>query len=131
MCIFCDIAAGKIPSHTVYEDEKVLAFLDVNPTSVGHTLVIPKRHFSSFLDCDPEDLSHLFCVAQTLANILEEKLGCDGINILTNVHEAAGQSVEHFHVHLIPRYKDDDHLTLSFGDIGPVDLEEITQKIKA
>ena len=129
MCIFCDIVSGKIPNYTVYEDDKVLAFLDVNPTSKGHTLVVPKAHCSSFLDCETEDLNHCMQVAQQLANQIKEKLNCDGINILTNIGQAAGQSVMHFHIHIIPRYENDDHLTLQFNSIGEVDLESICKQI--
>ena len=100
MCIFCMIAKGEIPSNKIYEDESVIAFLDINPTSYGHTLVVPKEHCDSFLDCPDETRNHVFEVASKLANKLEQTLHCDGINILCNVHEAAGQSVNHFLVHL-------------------------------
>lgn len=130
MCIFCDIVAGKIPNYTVYEDETVLAFFDVNPTSYGHCLVVPKEHCDSFLDCPDAVRNHVFEVAQKIANNLEEKLHCDGFNILSNVHEAAGQSVHHFHVHIIPRYTNDDHVTLEFGKIPEVDFKELLEKIK-
>lgn len=129
MCIFCDIAQGNIPGYTVYEDDQVIAFLDVNPTSYGHTLVVPKEHCTSFLDCPKDLLGHCMNVAQDLANRLEKNLQCDGINVLSNIHEAAGQSVEHFHIHLIPRYKDNDEVTLAFGSIGEVDLQEVRDKI--
>ena len=98
MCIFCMIANGEIPSNKIYEDESVIAFLDINPTSYGHTLVVPKEHCDSFLDCPDETRNHVFEVASKLANKLEQTLHCDGINILSNVHEAAGQSVNHFHI---------------------------------
>lgn len=130
MCIFCSIVNGDIPSNKIYEDDMVIAFLDINPTSYGHTLVVPKKHCDSFLDCEEEVRDHVFKVAQQLANTLEEKLHCDGINILSNIHEAAGQSVSHFHVHLIPRYKDDDHVTIEFHEIDKPDFDELMQKLK-
>lgn len=130
MCIFCSIVNGEIPSNKIYEDDMVIAFLDINPTSYGHTLVVPKKHCDSFLDCEEEVRNHVFKVAQQLANTLEEKLHCDGINILSNIHEAAGQSVSHFHVHLIPRYKDDDHVTIEFHEIDKPDFNELMQKLK-
>lgn len=130
MCIFCDIANGKIPSNTIYEDDTVICFFDVNPTSYGHCLVVPKQHCDSFLDCPADTRNHVFEVAQKIANQLEKTLHCDGINVLTNIHEAAGQSVHHFHVHLIPRYVDDDHLTLEFNSIGEVDFKELLEKVK-
>lgn len=130
MCIFCSIVNGDIPSNKIYEDDMVIAFLDINPTSYGHTLVVPKKHCDSFLDCEEEVRDHVFKVAQQLANTLEEKLHCDGINILSNIHEAAGQSVSHFHVHLIPRYKDDDNVTIEFHEIDKPDFDELMQKLK-
>ena len=130
MCIFCSIAKGDIPSHKLYEDDSVIVFLDVNPTSYGHCLVVPKEHCSSFLDCPAAVRDHVFEVAQMIANKLETNLKCDGINLLSNMHEAAGQSVEHFHVHLIPRYKANDTVTLQFHAIDPVDFEEIKAKMK-
>lgn len=130
MCIFCSIAKGDIPSHKIYEDETVISFFDINPTSYGHCLVVPKEHCSSFLDCPDHVRNHVFEIAQKIANQLETKLNCDGINILSNIHEAAGQSVEHFHVHLIPRYKDNDTVTIQFHEIDPVDFEELKTKLK-
>lgn len=130
MCIFCSIVNGEIPSNKVYEDDTVIAFLDVNPTSYGHTLVVPKEHCDSFLDCKDEVRDHVFKVAQLLANKLETQLKCDGINILTNIHEAAGQSVNHFHVHLIPRYKDHDSVTIEFSEIEKPNFEELLNKLK-
>lgn len=130
MCIFCMIANGEIPSNKIYEDESVIAFLDINPTSYGHTLVVPKEHCDSFLDCPDETRNHVFEVANKLANKLEQTLHCDGINILTNVHEAAGQSVKHFHIHLIPRYKDHDSVTIEFHEIEKPDFEELMNKLK-
>lgn len=130
MCIFCSIVNGEIPSNKIYEDDMVIAFLDINPTSYGHTLVVPKEHCNSFLDCKEDIRDHVFKVAQQLANKIEDKLQCDGINILSNVHEAAGQSVEHFHVHLIPRYKDNDHVTIEFHEIDKPDFNELIDKLK-
>ena len=94
------------------------------------TLVVPKEHCDSFLDCPDEIRNHVFEVASKLANKLEKTLHCDGINILSNVHEAAGQSVNHFHVHLIPRYKDHDTVTIEFHEIEKPDFEELMNKLK-
>ena len=127
MCIFCEIAKGSIPCYKVYEDDSVLAFFDINPTSYGHTLVIPKEHCDSFLTCPSETLKHVLEVAQMLANKLKDNLNCDGINILSNIGEAAGQSVTHFHVHIIPRYEDSpkDNVQIKFGEIGPLDFDAL------
>ena len=129
MCIFCSIAKKEINSHLVYEDDTVLAFLDINPTAVGHTLVSHKEHYESFLECPAKLRDHVFEVAQMLAKKLEESLNCDGLNILSNVHEAAGQSVNHFHVHLIPRYKGDTEI-IHFHETENVDFEALKEKLK-
>lgn len=129
MCIFCSIVNKEIPNYTIYEDESVLAFLDVNPTAKGHTLVIPKTHYDSFIECDSKDLHHVMVVAQKIAKKMESELPCDGINVLTNIRQAAGQSVNHFHIHLIPRYKDQDVVQIEFKPIDAVDFNEIIKKI--
>ncbi len=131
MCIFCEIVSGNIPARIVYEDDQVIACLDVAPTSYGHTLVVPKQHVESFLDCPEELLDHVMKVAQELANRLKNNLNCDGINVLTNVGEAAGQSVHHFHVHLIPRYEDSakENVNFKFGEIGEIDLDTLLANI--
>ena len=103
-CVFCAIAAGEIPSFKVYEDEFALAFLDINPFSRGHTLVIPKVHFEGLLDIDGEPLSALAGRVREVAARLVPALGCDGFNILQNNGEAAGQTVKHIHFHIVPRY---------------------------
>ena len=132
MCIFCEIAKGAIPSHKLYEDEQVIAFFDINPTSYGHALVVPKEHCDSFLTCKKETLDHVFEVAQALANRLKENLNCEGVNILTNCGSAAGQSVEHFHVHIIPRYEDSpkDNVHIQFGEIGEINFEALLTNTK-
>ncbi len=119
-CIFCKIANGTIPSYKVYEDNDVIAFLDVNPASRGHTLVVTKEHFSNMTTCPKAILDKVFEVAQTIAQAQIAQLGATGVNVLTNVGESAGQSVHHFHVHVIPRY-DNDGLKLSFP---PKQLED-------
>ncbi len=103
-CVFCAIAAGEIPSFKVYEDEFALAFLDINPFSRGHMLVIPKVHFEGLLDIDGETLSALAGRVREVAARLVPALGCDGFNILQNNGEAAGQTVKHIHFHIVPRY---------------------------
>lgn len=119
-CIFCKIANGTIPCYKVYEDDLVIAFLDVNPASHGHTLVVPKEHFSNMTTCPKNILDHVFEVAQLVAQAQIAQLGADGVNIISNIGKAAGQSVEHFHVHVIPRYHNDG-LKLNFP---PKQLEE-------
>ena len=103
-CVFCAIAAGEIPSFKVYEDELVLAYLDINPFSKGHTLVIPKEHSSGLLDTSDETLAALISRVKKIAGHLKSALPCDGFNILQNNGEAAGQTVMHIHFHIVPRY---------------------------
>ena len=103
-CIFCAIAAGEIPSFKVYEDDLVLAYLDINPFTKGHTLVIPKAHSTGLLDTDDEVLAAVVARVKKVAAHLKAALPCDGFNILQNNGEAAGQTVRHLHFHIIPRY---------------------------
>lgn len=105
-CIFCRIARGEIPCYKVYEDNFVIAFLDVNPASRGHTLVVPKEHCSDFTTCPKDLLDHCFEVAQAIAQAQIAQLGATGVNVLTNVGASAGQSVLHFHIHVIPSYRE-------------------------
>ena len=103
-CIFCALAAGEIPSFKVYEDELVLAYLDINPFAKGHTLVIPKAHSSWLLDTPEERLAAVIARVKKVAAHLKDALPCDGFNILQNNGEAAGQTVKHLHFHIVPRY---------------------------
>lgn len=129
-CIFCKIANKEIPGRIVYEDDVCLAFLDLSQVTDGHTLIIPKKHFDSFLEADEEVIAHMFKVAKTLANKLVDKLGAKGMNILSNANETAGQTVKHFHVHLIPRYEEEEGIKISFEDrSSKVDLDEIYNRI--
>lgn len=102
-CIFCAIAAGEIPCFKVYEDDVVLAYLDINPCTKGHTLVIPKAHSAGLLDTPPDALKEIVARVQKVAAHVKEVLGCDGFNILQNNGEAAGQTVKHLHFHIVPR----------------------------
>lgn len=102
-CVFCAIAAGEIPSFKVYEDDLVLAYLDINPMSEGHTLVIPKAHTEGLLDTDDATLDALLARVKKVAAHLKTALPCEGFNILQNNGDAAGQTVKHIHFHIIPR----------------------------
>ena len=106
-CIFCAIAAGEIPCFKVYEDELVLAYLDINPFSKGHTLVIPKRHSAGLLDTDDQTLADVIARVKKVAAQVKAKLGCDGFNVVQNNGEAAGQTVRHLHFHIVPRWTGD------------------------
>ena len=106
-CIFCKIAAGEIPSKTIYEDEKYRVILDLGPATRGHALILPKNHYANLFELPEEDAKEVICLAKKMATIMKDKLGCDGFNLVQNNGEAAGQTVFHLHVHLIPRYKGD------------------------
>ena len=106
-CIFCKIAAGEIPSATVYEDDDFRAILDLGPAAKGHTLVIPKSHSDNLLSVEPDTAAKALKVISKTANAIKEALGCDGINVVQNNGEAAGQTVMYLHFHIIPRYKND------------------------
>ena len=113
-CIFCKIIRGEIPSYKVYEDELVIAILDVNPSSNGHTLVMPKEHFSDVTTTPKNILDHCFEVSQVIAQAQIKQLHATGVNIITNAGKSAGQSGMHFHIHVIPRYENDG-LDISLG----------------
>ena len=130
-CIFCKIANGTIPSYKVYEDNDVIAFLDVNPASRGHTLVVTKEHFSNMTTCPKAILDKVFEVAQTIAQAQIAQLGATGVNVLTNVGESAGQSVHHFHVHVIPRYDVGDGFILEMkNNAEGLNLPAIAEIVK-
>ncbi len=106
-CIFCKIVAGELPAERVQEDEHTIAFMDLNPWTRGHALVIPRAHSRNLYEVDPQDLGHAAAAARRLALSMRDRLGCDGVNLLNACEPAAWQTVFHFHVHVIPRYLDD------------------------
>jgi histidine triad (HIT) family protein len=106
-CIFCKIVARELPATIVDEDERTIAFMDINPGTRGHALVIPRAHSRDLLDVDPEDLNAVALASQRLAGRITERLGADGVNLVNSCGSAAWQTVFHFHVHVIPRYIDD------------------------
>jgi len=106
-CIFCKIIKGEIPSFKVFENDKVFCFLDINPLSRGHILVAPKKHYENIFDIEEDDLKEIISVAKNLSLRIREIFGADGVNLVNASGETAEQSVFHFHLHIIPRYKDD------------------------
>lgn len=130
--IFCRIIDGEIPCVKVYEDDDVLAILDISQTTKGHTLVIPKAHCSDFLSAPKEILSKVFAVAQRIGQAQISMLGAKGVNILSNVGAEAGQSVPHFHVHVIPRYGKDNgfQITMKEQDVSSIDLPRLACAIQ-
>ena len=128
MCIFCAIAAHEIPSKIVYEDDKFIAFLDLTQTTIGHTLVVPKRHSKCIFDLNEEDAKEIMVVVKKVANKLKASLNPIGLNIINN-NEKPLQSVDHFHIHLIPRYENDNFDILFKDNSKEVNLDEILKKI--
>lgn len=118
-CIFCKIAKGEIPSTTIYEDEEFKVILDLSPATPGHALIIPKAHFANLYEMDDATASKVLILAREMAKKMTKALNCTGFNLVQNNGEAAGQTVFHFHMHLIPRYGDDavgemwDHMEIS------------------
>ena len=130
-CIFCKILAGEIPSTAVYEDDDLKAILDVNPAARGHVIILPKNHAANIYELPDEDASKIMMVAKKIATAIEKAYHCDGVNILQNNGEAAGQTVFHLHVHVIPRFKGDTvNIGWKQGDM-PEDLDAICKEIQA
>ena len=127
MCIFCKIINGEIPSKKIYEDDKVVAILDISQATKGHTLVLPKKHFDNLLTIDDSYYADVMLRAKKLAKAITKAFNACGCNILNNCGEAAGQTVMHFHVHIIPRYNDDD-VKIEFIE-HELDLEEVQNEI--
>lgn len=128
-CIFCKIVKKEIPASIVYEDDNVMAFLDIHPYNPGHTLVIPKVHSKNLIETPDNDLSILMLVSKNIAKAIENGLGAHGIQVRINTHEAGGQDVFHIHFHIVPKFLDDEkrfHRT-SYSD-GEKDV--VLEKIK-
>lgn len=129
-CIFCKIAAGEIPSATIYEDEDFRAILDLGPASKGHALIIPKEHYADLYELDEVLASKVLGIAKKIITRMTEVLGCDGYNLVQNNGEAAGQTVPHFHLHMIPRYEGDEvGLGWSVGELTDADRDDIMSKV--
>ena len=126
-CLFCKIIKGEIPSFTVYEDDIVKAFLDINPSTNGHTLIIPKKHYENAYDIDDDTYLHIFSVAKKLANKYKKELNCEGITFIQN--NELGQDIKHYHLHMLPRYKEDNLHQASNNNIL-MEPTEIYDKLK-
>ena len=130
-CIFCKIANGEIPSKTLYEDEKYRVILDLGPAARGHALILPKDHYANLYELPDETCGEVMMLAKKMAVRMTEKLGCSGFNLVQNNGESAGQTVFHFHMHLIPRYEGDGvGLTWKPGELSDEVRDEILKKIK-
>ena len=131
-CIFCRIANGEIPSATIYEDADFRVILDLGPASKGHALILPKEHFDNIYELDEDTAAKAFVLAKNMAGKMTEALGCDGFNIVQNNGTVAGQTVFHFHMHLIPRYKDDKAgFGWNTGELDEATKQEVLTKVLA
>lgn len=130
-CIFCKIANGEIPSRTLYEDNDFRVIFDISPASKGHAIILPKKHATNIFEISEEDASKIYVVAKKVATALSSELHCDGINILQNNGELAGQTVFHLHMHIIPRYKDDSIL-IKWNPTAPDEalLDSLSEKLR-
>ena len=129
-CIFCKIANGEIPAATLYEDENFRVILDLGPASKGHALILPKSHAANIYELSDEMAAKAMILAKKMATAMTAALKCDGFNIVQNNGECAGQTVFHFHMHLIPRYENDgQHILWNPGESTPEELEEIRKTI--
>ena len=130
-CIFCKIAGGDIPSATLYEDDDFRVILDLGPATKGHALILPKQHYANLYELDDSVASKVLVLAKKMITKMTDILGCDGYNIVQNNGEAAGQTVFHFHMHLIPRSKGDEvGLGWKMGELTDEDKEDILSKLK-
>jgi histidine triad (HIT) family protein len=131
-CIFCKLANGEIPTNALYEDDVVKVIFDLGPASKGHVLILPKNHFDNIYSMDSDTAAHVFQVAVKMANAMKAALNFDGLNIVQNNGEIAGQTVFHFHLHLIPRYEGDTvNVTWVPGEITSEEVAELKEKIAA
>ena len=128
MCIFCEIIAGNIPGKKVYEDDDILAILDISQTTKGHTLVMPKKHYENFLEMPQNEFGYLMIKVQEIAEKVVANLNANGCNILINTNAVAGQSVMHAHVHIIPRYDENDTIKVEFKE-NKLDLDDVLKQI--
>ena len=131
-CIFCKLAHGEIPSTTIYEDKEFRVYFDIAPATYGHGLIIPKNHYKDVFEIDAETAGKLFALATVVARSMKKVLNCDGMNIMQNNGAIAGQTVFHFHLHLIPRYEGDNiDFHYQHGEANMEELAEVAKAIKA
>lgn len=131
MCIFCQIIKGEIPSYKVYEDDRVLAFLDIKPVNPGHTLVVTKAHYENIEAVPAEDLTALILAVKKIGRLLKDKLGAAGYNVTENNDPVAGQEIPHLHFHIIPRRLGDGHAQWAQGEYGPGEAAALLKKLFA
>lgn len=129
-CIFCKIANGEIPSATLYEDDNFRVILDLGPATKGHALILPKEHYANLYELPEETAGEVMKLAKRMADRMKERLGCEGLNLVQNNGDLAGQTVFHFHMHMIPRYQaDGQKIGWKPGELTQEELEEIKNTI--
>ena len=131
-CIFCKLANGDIPTNSIYEDDDFKVILDADPATKGHALILPKNHFANLLEADDDVLAKALPLAKRIANRMKEQLNCAGVNIVQNNGEAAGQTVNHLHIHVIPRYEDDPDKTIcgwSHQSFSEAEIKDVVSKL--
>ncbi|MCR4831022.1 MAG: HIT family protein [Pseudobutyrivibrio sp.] len=131
-CIFCKLANGDIPTNSIYEDDNFKVILDADPATKGHALILPKNHFANLLEADDDVLAKALPLAKRIANRMKEQLNCAGVNVVQNNGEAAGQTVNHLHIHVIPRYEDDPDKTIcgwSHQSFTEAETKEVVSKL--
>ena len=132
-CLMCKLANGDIPTNAIYEDEAFKVIMDISPATKGHALVLPKEHYANIYEIDPEVLANAIKVGQKVIKHVTPILDCDGYNLLQNNGEIAGQTIFHFHLHLIPRYKDADNtnvLTTGHVSFTEEEMKELCESMK-
>ena len=129
-CIFCDIINGKSEAEIIYEDENIISFLDIRPVNYGHTLVVPKKHYDNFLSLTSTELNYLINGLQTISRAVQKTVKADGFNIVVNSGKAAGQTVFHFHFHIIPRFTNDFSFSPNFKKYSNGSMKEFADKIR-
>ena len=131
-CIFCKIANGEIPSRTLYEDARFRVILDLGPATKGHALILPKNHYADLFAMPEEDVAEAAKIAKKMGAKLVEKLHAGGLNVVQNNGETAGQTVKHFHIHLIPRYENDgQHILWNPGKMSDAELDEVAATVNS
>lgn len=131
-CIFCLLAGGDIPTATLYEDDQFRVILDAGPATKGHALILPKQHYANIFEIDEAVLRDLIVLGKKTAQAMKDALGCDGVNLVQNNGTCAGQTVFHFHLHVIPRYEDDgQRIGWVPGESDPETQAELVEKLSA
>lgn len=128
-CIFCKLAHGELPTDAIYEDDYFKVVMDLKPITKGHCIILPKTHAENIYELPEEYCSRVLLVAQKCSKVLKKVLHCDGLNLLQNNGEIAGQTEFHFHMHLIPRYED-DNVTMKFGEPITIDIQSVAEEIR-